>query len=646
MVAYFFPAMPADMLYDLAMSGSGLLATLLIVKVMLKTTPILLFAVLATPSWAALKSIDQAAVAMSLDQNCRWVASGLQDCEDSWELRILGSSGRDHGTWPISFAADSKLDILEAYTLQPDGKRIEVSNKDRQAGDVPGENGFVGEKFIRLAFPEVQVGSRLVLRTREQRQPVKPFDAHSAVFRVKAMPGLWQHYSLRIQSDDKLHWRAANAEGMFEVKQSADGKSLQLALKQPVYRETTESDRRFKLRQLPRIEVSTAADARQYLAPMGKAIARLQGEALPPKALEAVNKVRDLPPQRQLALLLGDVKKRIRYMGDWRLTVNGFVPFSLAEIEQRGFGDCKDMALTLTAMMRAVGLDASVSIVRADLDNSPMLLSPLNHFNHAIVHIRLDGKDYWLDPTAIVNAWGSVPDTLRERQTMLIAPDGEIRESYIAGHDSEALAGSQSLDFHPDGEGKWRVSAKAQADWVESVYYQSQMYAKGSVQEIAKDLLYPGMTLLKESLVLPQGQRLLFEPQTLSAELSVENVTREVGGFRLLDLSTGQAFIKRMRDYQQKEGVSDYRDSVGSYSWLSRVHGVKPLAPLQACKVSSKWRDFEIEPVMVEGGVGVRQKSVRKLFWIPAADVASPAFRKMIDELDKCSRHAQILLSP
>src|SRR5574343_412459 len=80
--------------------------------------------------------------------------------------------------------------------------------------------------------------------------------------------------------------------------------------------------------------------------------------------------------QRQLASLVADVNTRIRYMGDWRISENGYLPFTLAQIEQRGFGDCKDMALTMAAMLRASGLQAQVALVRADVDNTPLLLSP------------------------------------------------------------------------------------------------------------------------------------------------------------------------------------------------------------------------------------------------------------------------------
>ena len=52
------------------------------------------------------------------------------------------------------------------------------------------------------------------------------------------------------------------------------------------------------------------------------------------------------------------IKKASRYMGDWRATDRGYVPFTLGEIEDRGYGDCKDLSVLLTAMLKASGITA------------------------------------------------------------------------------------------------------------------------------------------------------------------------------------------------------------------------------------------------------------------------------------------------
>ena len=92
------------------------------------------------------------------------------------------------------------------------------------------------------------------------------------------------------------------------------------------------------------------------------------------------------------------VQREIRYLGV-EIGVGSHAPSNPALVLQRRFGDCKDKALLLVTMLRALGIDAQpalVSSTRGKLDS--MLPSPFA-FDHVIVHARLGDRSYWLDPT-------------------------------------------------------------------------------------------------------------------------------------------------------------------------------------------------------------------------------------------------------
>jgi transglutaminase-like putative cysteine protease len=66
----------------------------------------------------------------------------------------------------------------------------------------------------------------------------------------------------------------------------------------------------------------------------------------------------------------------------------------------RGYGDCKDKTQLLTALLRAKGIDAVPSLVnlsRGEAIGSD--LPDVGSFDHVIVRAKIDGKEYWLDPT-------------------------------------------------------------------------------------------------------------------------------------------------------------------------------------------------------------------------------------------------------
>lgn len=68
-------------------------------------------------------------------------------------------------------------------------------------------------------------------------------------------------------------------------------------------------------------------------------------------------------------------------------------------LEQR-FGDCKDKAVLLVSLLRALGIQAEPALVStwAGERTSSSPPSPFA-FNHAIVHLRRNEGDLWLDPT-------------------------------------------------------------------------------------------------------------------------------------------------------------------------------------------------------------------------------------------------------
>jgi len=105
---------------------------------------------------------------------------------------------------------------------------------------------------------------------------------------------------------------------------------------------------------------------------------------------------RDQPARLLEALRF--VQREIRYLGV-EIGAGSHAPSNPALVLQRRFGDCKDKALLLVTLLRALGIDAQpalVSSTRAKLDS--MLPSPFA-FDHVIVRAQLGDRSYWVDPT-------------------------------------------------------------------------------------------------------------------------------------------------------------------------------------------------------------------------------------------------------
>ena len=92
------------------------------------------------------------------------------------------------------------------------------------------------------------------------------------------------------------------------------------------------------------------------------------------------------------------VLKSTRYVAQ-EFGVYGFKPYPVAQTYARRFGDCKDKASLMVALLRAAGIDAQIALVRTQRLGE-IMAEPASAavFDHAIVYVP--EFDLWLDGTA------------------------------------------------------------------------------------------------------------------------------------------------------------------------------------------------------------------------------------------------------
>lgn len=615
---------------------------------MIKSAKLLLCFAVSMPAMAAFKSPQEANSALRLRQDCQWQVAEGSDCRIEQAVTILSDSGRDvFGTTTLVFQEHETLTLLRAYTRQPDGKEVAVPEGDIQRGSMPGHQGFVSSSYLTIAFPAVRTGSTVVLEYRRKTARVEPFKALSMLQGVSPGSQRIDEFDWKISADQPLQWAGRHLDGRIEVTQSADGKALAVRSRQPMFFDVTEPGSRFALRKLPVIDVSTEADPLRYLAPIAAGFAQRLAAPLPTQAAAAVAAVQGKPWQQQLASLVADVNTRIRYMGDWRISENGYLPFTLAQIEQRGFGDCKDMALTLAGMLRAAGLQAEVALVRADADNTPLLLSPQNGLNHAIVRLQVAGQSYWLDPTQKLNVLHGPVRALQDRSVFVLTDDGQVKTDRIPLVLAETSYNRQQLDFSSQDGRTWQLTAEGELAGSmarQMLGMETALGKEGQDRVLAEGLLSSGMVKVSHQVQRAAVPALLTTPYRYTVAAKVAQVTKPLGAFRLLDLRQAAGRVVTWRQWQAKNGVTDYLMEAGNEINVTRVHGVKPLAKPASCEVHSPWADYTLKAVAVKNGVGLAQQWVRKSLWLSADTMRSAEFGRFVDQLEECDGQAQILL--
>jgi lipoprotein NlpI len=95
------------------------------------------------------------------------------------------------------------------------------------------------------------------------------------------------------------------------------------------------------------------------------------------------------------------VQTEIRYVSV-ALGESSHRPHAPAEVLRNRYGDCKDKSLLLMRILQSLGIPARAVLASLAAPQGPakQLASPLA-FDHAVVQARIDGRDFYLDPTRL-----------------------------------------------------------------------------------------------------------------------------------------------------------------------------------------------------------------------------------------------------
>ncbi|MFT7624953.1 MAG: tetratricopeptide (TPR) repeat protein, partial [Myxococcota bacterium] len=127
-------------------------------------------------------------------------------------------------------------------------------------------------------------------------------------------------------------------------------------------------------------------------------------------------------PADKVAVLHQFVAQRIRYVG-LEFGEHGYKPYSVAEILERRFGDCKDKASLLSTMLSVVGIKSELVLVRTRPQGriSEEATSPAV-FDHAILYVP--SLDTFLDATAGYNGMAELPIDDQGASALVVTPTG------------------------------------------------------------------------------------------------------------------------------------------------------------------------------------------------------------------------------
>jgi len=178
------------------------------------------------------------------------------------------------------------------------------------------------------------------------------------------------------------------------------------------------------------------------------------------RAVAAQILVRNLATPQKVQAVYESVQRSTRYAA-FEFGVHSYQPYALSTVERRGFGDCKDKAAMIVALLRAVGVPAEFAMVRTrsagevEADAYSVQL-----FNHAVAYVP--ELNLYLDGTAEYAALGELPPDDQGATAVTVDAEGHATRRTVSFSAPEANRVTREVRARiaPDGKVEFASQTK------------------------------------------------------------------------------------------------------------------------------------------------------------------------------------------
>ena len=399
----------------------------------------------------------------------KFFPDGRKVWKEEKAVKILDKRGiKDFGEIVIPFSTEhQKLRILYAYTVLPDGTIVKPDKKAFNVVYPP----FVSEapiysdlKYQTISMPAVTKGA--VIKYAFVLETFKPYmknEFWATNFFQDEYPVKEATFKAYIPKGKFFKFKTynmTNEEANPQVSEEGDYVVLSWKLENvpPIEKEPNAPP----LGELAKKVVITSIKSWDEVA---KWYSELAKEALEPdetlrKTVEEIVKGKEKQEEKVRAIY-NFVAKNIRYVG-MEFGINGYKPHKASEVLKNRYGDCKDHATLLIAMLKVIGVKGYPVLIptlsKSDMDPEVPLPTA---FNHEIAAIRVNGQFLYMDTTSDYVPFKYLPASDQGRNVLVVDTEkekGTVDRTPVAppSENLEGFKGNFSLS--PSGELRGRFT--------------------------------------------------------------------------------------------------------------------------------------------------------------------------------------------
>jgi len=419
------------------------------------------------PKYAA----DTKAVLLLHEQATTVGASGDVTTRYRRVYRILRPEGRAFGTVTVEYDSETRLNYLKAWCIPPDGKDYEAKEKDAVESSLSLDSLYEDVHRKVLSLPGSEPGSVVAYEYEQRQRPMVPQDVwwfqdevpvRQARYQL-VLPPSWEYHSFWMNASSRQPQQTGSNAWTWEVSDVT-----------PV---EDESD-------MPAWEALAGRMGVTYYGPgasAGESHASWRDIGAWYSQLASAQR-QDTPAIREsvaeltagqtetwgkVEALARFVQSNIRYVAI-EIGAGGYQPHAAQVTFTNRYGDCKDKATLLAAMLGAIGVKARYVLVNSRRSVVNPDFPTMLDFDHVILAIQIPdamqprlwarednkqlGPILYFDPTDPYVPLGYLPESLQDSYGLLVTDDGgELVKLPLLAASLNRLILSAKMTLQTDG---------------------------------------------------------------------------------------------------------------------------------------------------------------------------------------------------
>lgn len=309
--------------------------------------------------------------------------------------KILRPSGREYGLVVVPFNSRSKIVSLHGWCIPAQGKDYEVKDKDAIEASPPkiaGSELIQDVKVKVLNIPAPDPGNIIGYEYEEEERPFALQDHWNF---QREIPARERHFSLRLPPGWEYRASWLNHAEM-KAAQSGDNQWQWVVNDLKAIRKEDE---------MPPMDGVAGRMIVTFFPPDGAAqngfnnwqqmgswylnLTNGRFDASPEIKAKVASLTASAPTQlARMKVLAEFMQHDIRYVAI-ELGIGGWQPHPAAEVFLHRYGDCKDKATLMAAMLREIGIESDYVVINVERGSvTPLVPAHLEAFNHVILAIN------------------------------------------------------------------------------------------------------------------------------------------------------------------------------------------------------------------------------------------------------------------